>query len=152
MLYYETSLKTSPTAVSTPLLKRQDQLAIAALTALALVSMGVWWLARGGVTGGLVNIERAAPLDYQFLVDVNQAEWPELAQLPEIGEILARRIVAHRQVAGDYQTPNDLLAVNGIGEKKLARIRGFLAPLPGEEFTAESARASNRESRALVPP
>ncbi|MEM8864450.1 MAG: helix-hairpin-helix domain-containing protein [Planctomycetota bacterium] len=120
-----------------PLLRPSDQRSIAGLTAIALVSMGGWWLLNGGMTGRLINIDRATPQSYQFLVDVNTATWPELAQLPEVGEILARRIIENRQANGPYQRPEDLLRVSGIGAKKLQRVRGFLLPLPGEEFTAE---------------
>ena len=28
-----------------------------------------------------------------YSVDINRAEWPELAQIPQVGETLARRIV-----------------------------------------------------------
>lgn len=119
-----------------PLLRRLDQLSIAAAVVVALVSMAVWWLAKGGAAGALVNIERAAPIEYAFRVDVNSAEWPELAQLPEVGEVLARRIVEHRGLKGPFQTSDDLLRVNGIGEKTLGRFRNYLLPLPGENVAA----------------
>lgn len=98
--------------------------------------MAVWWVAGGGPSGRLINIDRARPLDYQFTVDVNAADWPELIQLPEIGEVLARRIVQHRAANGPFATPEDLLEVRGIGGKTLERIRDYLRPLPGEELTA----------------
>lgn len=127
-------------------LNRRDQLAVGVLTLIALACIGVWWWLNGGAADRLINIERARPLDYQFLVDVNMAEWPELAQLPQIGETLARRIVARRQAAGPYQTANDLLTVEGIGEKTLDRIRGYLLPMPGEEFMVEQAGRSDVEA------
>lgn len=103
---------------------------------LALVSMVGWYVLKGGLSGGLVEIDRAAPLGYQYLVDLNAAEWPELAQLPEVGPVLARRIVESRRVDGPYETPADLLRVNGIGPKTLERVRKYLLPLPGEETVA----------------
>ena len=122
--------------MSEPLLRRIDQLPLALLVAVALVSMAIWWFVAGGASGRLVNIERASPLGYNHLVDVNSAEWPELAQLPEIGETLARRIVETRQTTGPYETPEDLLRVNGIGDKTLDKVRRYLAPLPGEAVAA----------------
>ncbi|MEM9186694.1 MAG: helix-hairpin-helix domain-containing protein [Planctomycetota bacterium] len=119
-----------------PLVKRLDQLALATLVAAALAAMAAWWLVRGGSSGRLINIERAAPLNYAFRIDVNQAEWPELAQLPEVGEVLARRIVEHRGRNGPFKRRADLLAVRGIGDKTLERFRNYLLPLPGEEMTA----------------
>lgn len=115
-----------------PPLHPRDQKVFAALTAVALVSMAWWYLARGGLTGGLVDIDRATPLDYAFVVDVNSAGWPELAQLPGIGEVLARRIVETRALNGPFSGADDLLRVPGIGPRKLAQMQRYLAPLPDE--------------------
>ncbi|MEM6799651.1 MAG: helix-hairpin-helix domain-containing protein [Planctomycetota bacterium] len=122
--------------MSKPLLRQADQLSIAVLTVAAIASVALWWWMNGGAAGELVNIERAPPVGYRYLVDVNTAGWPELAQLPKVGETLARRIVEQREVTGPYQTPDDLLEVNGIGEKTLESIRGYLLPLPGDGLTA----------------
>ncbi len=122
--------------MSQALLQKRDQISVGLLTAIALLAMLAWWWSKGGATGRLINIDRAEPLGYRFLVDANQAEWPELAQLPEVGEVLAKRIVEYRQQHAPYQTPEDLLAVPGIGEKTLQRIRDYLLPLPGEDLTA----------------
>ncbi|MEN1679033.1 MAG: helix-hairpin-helix domain-containing protein [Planctomycetota bacterium] len=127
-----------------PVLRRLDQLPLAVITAAALASMAVWWVAGGGPSGRLINIDRAQPLDYRFTVDINSADWPELVQLPEIGEVLARRIVEHRAARGPFDTPEDLLEVPGIGEKTLDRVRGYLRPLPGEELTAGQPPGSQR--------
>ncbi|MEM6328959.1 MAG: helix-hairpin-helix domain-containing protein [Planctomycetota bacterium] len=117
------------------LLRDADQRRVAGLLVLAVASMGVWWMAAGG-RGRLINIERAPPRGYRFLVDVNHAAWPELAQLPAVGEVLARRIVEHRDRVGPFQTAEDLLQVSGIGDKTLAELRRYLAPLPGEQVAA----------------
>ena len=57
------------------------------------------------------------------LVDLNTAPAEELAELPGIGEALAARIVAYRAENGPFETPEDLMKVSGIGEKKLEDIR-----------------------------
>ena len=57
------------------------------------------------------------------LVDLNTAPAEELAELPGIGEALAERIVAYRAENGPFETPEDLMKVSGIGEKKLEDIR-----------------------------
>src|SRR5687768_11660631 len=72
-----------------PLLRRADQAAVATLVAFALVGMGVYWFVQGGHRGELIEIDRAEPLTARFLVNINSAEWPELAELPDIGETLA---------------------------------------------------------------
>src|SRR4051812_31453025 len=83
-----------------PMLRRMDQAAVAALVTLALVGMGVYWVVQGGPRGELIEIDRAEPLSARYLVDINKAEWPELAELPDIGETMARRIVESRQLQG----------------------------------------------------
>lgn len=118
------------------LLHPADQAVLAVLTAIAAAMLLAWWLLAGGPTGKLVEIDRARPLDYQFLVNVNSAEWPELSQLPEIGPLLARRIVDSRQQQGPFRQSADLLRVPGIGQRKLARFQKYLAPLPDDLQTA----------------
>ena len=77
-----------------------DQAAVAGLVLLALVGMAAYWVVQGGLSGELIEIDRAEPLEARFQVDVNQATWPELSQMPMIGEVLARRIVELRQTQG----------------------------------------------------
>ncbi len=110
--------------------RRADQAAIAGLALLALVSLAVYWQLQGGWQGRLIEIDREPRRNVQFVVDINRAEWPELAQLPEIGESLARRIVEVRQQSGPYLDHDDLRRVRGIGPKTLDRIRPYLRPLP----------------------
>ncbi len=54
-------------------------------------------------------------------INVNTATAAELESLPGIGPALASRIVAHRDANGLFDSPQELLAVSGIGEKTLAR-------------------------------
>jgi competence protein ComEA len=58
-------------------------------------------------------------------LDLNTATAEDLEALPGVGPVLARRIIDYRQSRGPFQTIDDLLAVHGIGKKKLAQ----LAPL-----------------------
>lgn len=112
------------------LLRPSDQVIVAALVFVALGSMAGYWVHQGGMRGELIEIDRARPLDYQFMVDVNQAEWPELSQLPDIGPTLAKRIVEHREQTGPYQSAEQLMDVSGIGPRKLNAIKRHLLPLP----------------------
>jgi competence ComEA-like helix-hairpin-helix protein len=57
------------------------------------------------------------------LVDVNRAGPDALQALPGIGPALAARIIAHRDSAGPFRSPEDLLAVRGIGPATLERLR-----------------------------
>jgi competence protein ComEA len=110
-------------------LHRADQAGIAALLLLALVALACYYLTHGGGRGGLIEIEHAAPRQARFLVDINEADWPELAQLPGVGETLARRIIKARAAHGPFRTRQQLLDVPGIGPTTLTRIEPFLGPL-----------------------
>jgi competence protein ComEA len=54
---------------------------------------------------------------------VNTATAVELDALPGVGSVTAAAIVAYRREHGPFQSPEDLLNVRGIAEKKLARMR-----------------------------
>lgn len=56
-------------------------------------------------------------------VDLNTADQAALETLPGIGPGLAGRILAWRDEHGRFGAVDDLLDVNGIGEKRLAELR-----------------------------
>lgn len=120
-------------------LRAADQAAVAGLVLAALVGMGAYWIVQGGLTGGLIEIDRAPPLVARFQVDVNSAGWPELSQLPDVGETLARRIVESRDTNGRFGDLNDLLRVNGIGPRTLEGMKPYLLPMPDQDEVADSA-------------
>ena len=64
-------------------------------------------------------------------VDVNGADLYELTELPGVGETLAQAIIDERNAHGAFHYPEDLLAVRGIGVKKLEGFRDWL-DLSGE--------------------
>jgi len=75
---------------------------------------------------------RDAPLGTAELVDLTQADEVELDRLPGIGPSTARAIVLAREGGMVFRSPEDLLAVRGIGPATLERIRGFIsAPSAG---------------------
>ena len=59
-------------------------------------------------------------------VDLNAAAEKELAALPGIGGVLARRIVEYRTVSGPFGTVEELTEVPGIGPGKLAALEGLV--------------------------
>ena len=95
----------------------------------ALLAMIGWYYVQGGFQGRMVELEQVQPLAARFEVDINTASWPELTQLPEIGETLARRIVTSREEDGLFADHEDLTRVRGIGPKTLEQIRPFLRPV-----------------------
>ena len=95
-----------------------------------------WWIAQGGLTGRTIDIDTADRQAVAFQVNINEADWPELAQLPGIGEVLAKRIVSVRDTAGPFRDHDDLRRVRGIGSKTLERLRPHLLPLADTETVA----------------
>ncbi len=91
-----------------------------------------------------LEVVPAAPPTYR--VNVNTADWVTLALVPGLGESLAKRIVALRvERGGRLDTLDALLAVRGIGEKTLAKLRPFLFAGPtdasGEPVRMTDGRA-----------
>jgi competence protein ComEA len=108
------------------LIRRGDQVAATALLVVAFLAMVIWWIAQGGSSGRLAELDRSEPLTARFEVDINAADWPELMQVPGIGPTLARRIVASRQTDGPFASPDDLRRVRGIGKKVFEQIRPYV--------------------------
>lgn len=55
-------------------------------------------------------------------VDINTASTDQLEELPEIGPVLAGRIVEYRQDHGGFRSVDELKDVSGIGEKTYAEL------------------------------
>lgn len=117
------------------LLRRANQVTVAALVLVALAAIGGWWAYHGGWQGKLVEIDQTEPLVARFEVDINAADCPELMQLPGIGQTLAHRIIESRATVGPFSDNDDLRRVQGIGPKTLEQIRPYLSPMPGSPTT-----------------
>jgi competence protein ComEA len=53
-------------------------------------------------------------------IDINKAGFEKLVLLPNVGPVLANRIIEYRKTNGKFTTPDELLTIKGIGEKKLS--------------------------------
>lgn len=58
-------------------------------------------------------------------ININAAQPRELALLPGVGPVLARRIAADREQKGPFRSVEGLCRVPGIGPKTLGRVRQF---------------------------
>ncbi len=56
-------------------------------------------------------------------VRINTASKPELMRLPGVGPVLADRIIEYRATHGLFHSPEDLLNVSGIGDKKFHKLQ-----------------------------
>lgn len=61
-----------------------------------------------------------------FPININTATQEQLDMIPEIGPATAQRIIDYRNTIGRFQSTSDLLFVQGIGEKTLAKIIDYI--------------------------
>jgi competence protein ComEA len=110
------------------LLPSRSQPLVAVAVAVGLMALAGWYVAAGGLRGGLVSHDAPPPPTVRFTVNVNSAPAAELAVLPGLGPALAARIVDHRREHGPFETVEDLLDVPGIGPATLEAMRPHLRP------------------------
>ncbi|MFH1665223.1 MAG: helix-hairpin-helix domain-containing protein [Candidatus Omnitrophota bacterium] len=82
---------------------------------------------RGGLEERLTLLQVEEILKEGRRVDINTATAEQISVIPGIGETLAARIVEYRQNTGHFRGKEDLLKVKGIGEKKLEKIKEYVA-------------------------
>jgi len=59
-------------------------------------------------------------------VNINAANSEELQQVPAIGPATAEKILQMRKSYGAFKTVDDLLAIRGLGAKRLEKMRKYL--------------------------
>lgn len=59
-------------------------------------------------------------------IDINKALKEEINDLPGVSDAMAEAIVAERERLGRFRSPQDLMRVKGIKEKRLKKILPFL--------------------------
>lgn len=107
-----------PTIAQSPLAQRRVQWTLTGIALVALLAM-----LPSALSSRPAQRPGADGLPVQRLrIDVNTAEARELALLPGVGPVLARRIVADRQQQGRFNSVAELDRVHGIGPKTIARL------------------------------
>jgi len=95
-----------------------------------VLCVGVFFLssiyANAGMKENLGTMAGKAASAAQQLLDINTATAEQLQQLPGIGEKIADRIVKYRKENGPFSKAEGLLNVEGIGEKKLEKIKPLI--------------------------
>jgi competence protein ComEA len=77
------------------------------------------------------KIDQAEKPPIAVKLDLNRATVKELEALPGIGEVKARSIMASRNArGGHFERLEDLLKIDGIGEKTLETIRPYVEIKP----------------------
>jgi len=63
-------------------------------------------------------------------IDINTASIDEVSELPGVSDEIAAAILEERERLGGFRSPDDLLGVKGIKEKRLQKILPFLTKMP----------------------
>ncbi|MEI6256812.1 MAG: helix-hairpin-helix domain-containing protein [Planctomycetota bacterium] len=120
-----------------PLLPARVQPLIALGVAIGLAAAAVWFISVGGLSGRLIHHDAAPTGDQRFTVNINVAGETEVAQLPGLGNVMARRIIDHRREHGPFTTLDGLLEVAGIGPATLQAMRPHLRPIRRPKAAAD---------------
>jgi len=110
-------------------LNRSDQIATAILLSISIFIMIIYVGYQYITRQGLIDIDSAEQKSAQYQIDINTAAWPEFANLPGIGEGLARDIVRFRETNGPFLSIEQLSQVPGIGPKKTELLRQYIVPI-----------------------
>lgn len=66
------------------------------------------------------------PTSPSFPLNINSATKEDLTTLPGIGDVLAQRILNYRNRNGGFASVDELLNVEGIGEKRMESIKDLI--------------------------
>jgi len=72
---------------------------------------------------GVVKVLEA---ENDYRLDINIATKAQLMELPGIGETIADRILTYRTQYGQFRATEDLMNIEGIGDKKLQQIEAYI--------------------------
>ena len=74
--------------------------------------------------------QNTAKIDFKIkpirLININKDSKEELQKLPGIGEKIAERIIYYRDKNGRFEKNEDITNIEGIGQKKYERMKGFI--------------------------
>lgn len=70
--------------------------------------------------------EAYEPEPVAALVNINTADAQQLETLPNIGPVTAQRIIEYRKMIGGFQSTEELMQVDGIGEKTFSSLQALV--------------------------
>ena len=91
-----------------------------------------------------LTVAAAASGAAQGKVNINTADAEALTKLPRVGNVVAKRIVDFRRENGEFSAIEDLMLVQGIGERTFELMEPYVT-LEGETTLKEKVRISSAE-------
>jgi comEA protein len=71
-------------------------------------------------------ISERSNIEILFPLDLNNASYAELIQIPGIGPSYAQRIIEYRYNNKGFRSIEELMNIKGIGQKSLDKIRPYI--------------------------
>ena len=118
---------------SPPLLTRTEMRVIYVVALLGLLGLGIVTAKRLGYWPGVgVTVLTVGPKSEPL--DLNTAQWWELATLPDIGPKRAQAIVQARHIRKGFRSLDELTQIPGIGPQLVQKLKPLLkvGPYQGE--------------------
>ena len=102
---------------------------IVAIAAIALSASALGAQGRAPVTKPAATA--AAP------VNLNTATAEQLATIPGVGPKMAERIIQYREKNGGFKKPEDLMNVQGVGEKSFLKMKPLISVTTGKSVAQQ---------------
>lgn len=94
---------------------------------MASLKLRVWWfLSLVAIFFALAAGATATKKPPLKPININTANSDELQQVPGIGPVTAEKILQMRKSYGAFKSVDDLLAIKGLGKKRLEKMRKYL--------------------------
>ena len=94
----------------------------------------LWGGCDPGAAPRFQSLDAARRLALGLPIDVNRSTGEELALVPGIGPRTAEKILQFRERKRKFSSLEDLKRIRGIKEKRLEKLRPYLAVIPEESF------------------
>lgn len=138
--YYNSFFLSSQSRRKYPLKKHIIPILVAFLTVLVAFMAGLYWgrhlsqpaiqltssISDGPTVVTTLPKEPKEEIQVSFPIDINSANLQEIMALPDIGEVLAQRIIDYRSEYGPFETPESIMEVYGISDKRYEKIKDLI--------------------------